>query len=693
VSAPDDAALDAALARHFGFGGFRKGQREVIRSVLEGRPTLALMPTGAGKSLCYQLPALLLPGVTLVVSPLIALMKDQVDALLAKGIAATFINSTLGERERQVRSAAMASGAFKLVYLAPERFRSPRFFAVLRRTPISLFAVDEAHCISQWGHDFRPDYARLGEVRESLQVPRTLALTATATAEVRRDICRALRLESPALFAAGFDRPNLFLEVIAVRSHRDKVEQAAALALGAGSGVVYAATRKAAERMAGELGARGLRVLCYHAGLSELERRGAHEAFMDGRDTVVVATNAFGLGVDKADIRFVIHADCPRSLEAYYQEIGRAGRDGEPATARLLFNHGDVFLQERMIRGGRPDEVLLRDLWRHARRASAFDGTAPQLAAALGVRQAQVAAAVRLLEEAGRLERVPAQGVSVRVDLLEPRAALSPRAHAQRAVLGALASALGPAQSGEVRLEALAASAGLSTDAVRRALAALEAGGVLFYQLPPSAHLLKAIGDELEGERLEQAIGRAKWREQHELDLLRQMTRFAYARSCRRQVLLRHFGEQPREPCGRCDNCARRASRQRSRRPPPGSCDTRFASFALFEDGLSVEQVATERGLSAETVRGHLADLIDEGKPIDVDRVVAPARVALILEAAAAAPPFLDAIKRALPPDFLFGEIRVVLAARRSGRLSARPCATGESRSPGPDRSRSPAAG
>ncbi len=397
MSGPDDAALEAALARHFGFGAFREGQREVIRSVLAGRSTLALMPTGAGKSLCYQLPALLLPGVTVVVSPLIALMKDQVDALLAKGIAATFINSTLSERERQARSTAMASGAFKLVYLAPERFRSPRFFAVLRRTPVSLFAVDEAHCISQWGHDFRPDYARLGEVRQSLQVPRTLALTATATGEVRRDICRALRFESPALFATGFDRPNLLLEVLAVRGHRDKVEHAAALALGAGSGIVYAATRKSAERMAGELGARGLRVLCYHAGLSELERRGAHEAFIQGRDTVVVATNAFGLGVDKADIRFVIHADCPRSLEAYYQEIGRAGRDGEPATARLLFNHGDVFLQERMIRGGRPDAVLLGDLWRHARRAPVFDGSAPQLAAALGVRQAQVTAAVRLL--------------------------------------------------------------------------------------------------------------------------------------------------------------------------------------------------------------------------------------------------------------------------------------------------------
>ena len=268
--------IDRTLRERFGFDRFRAHQREVIASVLEGRPTLAVMPTGAGKSLCYQLPALVLPGVTLVLSPLVALMKDQVDSLTARGIPATFVNSTLSERERRERARAMEAGAYRLVFLAPERFRSPRFVEVLARTPIALFAVDEAHCISQWGHDFRPEYARVGEFRRWLGDPRTLALTATATPEVRRDVCSSLRLESPAVFVASFDRPNLFLEVAPVRTRKDRLQHLAALVAEGGCGIVYSATRRGAERLAKALAATGARALCYHAGLSDAERRAAY---------------------------------------------------------------------------------------------------------------------------------------------------------------------------------------------------------------------------------------------------------------------------------------------------------------------------------------------------------------------------------------------------------------------------------
>jgi ATP-dependent DNA helicase RecQ len=671
VNAFDDAQLAAELKRHFGFSSFRAGQLEVIRSVLEGQPTLAVMPTGGGKSLCYQLPAMLLPGIAVVVSPLIALMKDQVDALEARGIPATFVNSSLAERERQDRSAAIAAGTYKLVFLAPERFRSPRFLAVLKRTPISLFAVDEAHCISQWGHDFRPDYARLGEARALLQAPRTLALTATATPDVRRQICEALRLENPRVFVAALDRPNLMLEVAKVRGRREKVSHLLELARE-GSGIAYVATRREAERIAGELGANGVRSLCYHAGMSDAERRATQEAFLQSHDTVVVATSAFGMGVDKPDVRFIAHVEIPRSIEAYYQEIGRAGRDGAPAIARLLFNHGDVFLQQRMIVSSCPDEILLRDLWRHLSHARATPDAPASLAALCGARESQAAAAIRLLEEAGHLERIAPNRKRLVIELLRPLAmeTLDPRARAQRAVAGALGRLL-PRSGGEeaeVDLDELAAASELSPDAARRALIALESSGALFFRQMQAERQLRVVDPGLPPERLRVDLRQVLWQKQHALGLLRQMTRYAYARSCRRQMLLRHFGETAAGTCAGCDNCREHPVRAR---PPrrAGAPGSREASFSMFASGLSVEQVADERGLSAETVRRHLAEAITEGRRFDVLRVVSAGRTAMILEAIRTAPPFLEAIKQALPPDFLFGEIIVVLAARRAGLI------------------------
>jgi ATP-dependent DNA helicase RecQ len=348
----DHTALQAALQQHFGFDGFRPGQLEIIEAIRGGQPVLALMPTGAGKSLCYQLPALMeSEGATLVVSPLIALMKDQVDALQARGAPATFINSQLSAEERRRRVEGAREGAYRLIYVAPERFRDPGFVSGMRAVPLRRMAVDEAHCISQWGHDFRPDYRALPDAARALQIPQICAFTATATPEVRRDITRALEMEQTQLFAYGFRRDNLTLRVIQVPRMAVKIEQILGLArhYEAGSGIVYAATRKHVTRVAETLEQAGLSVGAYHAGLAEGARTEVQRRFMAGEARIIVATNAFGMGIDKPDIRFVAHYDVPGSLEAYYQEAGRAGRDGEPAECVVLFNYADVRVHEFFI--------------------------------------------------------------------------------------------------------------------------------------------------------------------------------------------------------------------------------------------------------------------------------------------------------------------------------------------------------
>jgi RecQ family ATP-dependent DNA helicase len=444
----DGEALDLcrALKQHFGFDGFRPGQEAVVRSVLSGRNTVAVMPTGAGKSLCYQLPALLLPGTALVISPLVALMKDQVDSLTARGVPATFVNSSIDEDERNRRIAAMVRGEYKLVYVAPERFRSGSFLEALRRVEISLYAVDEAHCISAWGHDFRPDYTRLGQVRWQLRPPRTLALTATATPEVRDDIVRVLRLKDPAVSVAGFDRPNLFLEVARVSGDHDKVSRIVRACRREGGGIVYCATRRDVEKVARLLAQRDIPALAYHAGMDDDARSRVQEAFMARDDAVVCATNAFGMGVDKPTIRFVAHFAVPKAVEAYYQEIGRAGRDGGPARALLLFNHADVFLQERLVEGNHPAPERIAEVWERLRR-TAGDGPAHEreVAKRLGFSALEVEAAVKHLERAGHLYRTPA-GVVVRepdlgaVDLRLDREALRSRRERDLSLLRRMAS-------------------------------------------------------------------------------------------------------------------------------------------------------------------------------------------------------------------------------------------------------------
>lgn len=391
VAAVSDEIIRCTAQETFGFAALRPGQLEVVQDVLSGRPVITVMPTGAGKSLCYQLPAVILgqtAGVTLVVSPLIALMKDQVDSLRARGIAATALTSAADPGEQAEILAGIRAGAFTLVYVAPERFRSPRFVEALAAvgSQLALLAIDEAHCISEWGHDFRPDYRRLEQVVRDLMPPRLIALTATATPEVRDDIAGQLHLDDVRLYVRGFDRPNLFLAVERAGGFADKAARLVdkiKTRAGGGVGLVYAATRKNAERYAEALADAGMRVRVYHAGLEDGARSTAQDAFMSDRLDAIVATNAFGMGVDKSDIRVVIHADLPRSPEAYYQEAGRGGRDGQPTSCVLLFNHSDARLQEFLIDSSFPSPELLRALWRVLREDPQLGREPERLAGAL----------------------------------------------------------------------------------------------------------------------------------------------------------------------------------------------------------------------------------------------------------------------------------------------------------------------
>jgi ATP-dependent DNA helicase RecQ len=503
-----------ALQQHFGFADFRAGQTEVISALLAGKDAVVVMPTGSGKSLCYQLPALMFPGATLVVSPLIALMKDQVDALKARDLPATFINSSLAEAEQWSRLEQLRGGRFKLVYIAPERFRSGRFTDALKSLNISLFAVDEAHCVSTWGHDFRPDYLRLKTVRETLKQggTQTVALTATATPYVRNDIITQLGLAAPDTFVSGFDRPNLTIDVVHTEKEREKIARIKRLAKTyAGSGIVYAATRKAVEQVASQLQAEGLTVSAYHAGMGDSARVRAQDDFMSGRMQMIVATNAFGMGIDKPDIRFVAHYQMPGSIESYYQEIGRAGRDGLPSSCVLLFNYADKNTHDFFIEGSYPDAEIIRNVYNAlvSTGLQRIELSGSELAKRAGARnEMAVQSSLYLLERAGHIQRV--------------------------------ANYSGPGSAGSAPGSTQQKSTSANTSRRARAIVMLDPTPVTKLRVTPADVERRA------------ALERRK---------LREMIEFCYTEYCYRAHILDYFGDRYHaRQCGTCGNCAPNAA-------------------------------------------------------------------------------------------------------------------------------------
>ncbi|MCI0573543.1 MAG: ATP-dependent DNA helicase [Myxococcaceae bacterium] len=570
---PYEDLAQAGLTRHFGLSGFRPGQADVITSVLAGHNTVVVMPTGAGKSLCYQLPAVLLPGLTVVVSPLIALMKDQVEQLTARGIPAVSINSSLGELERAERLRRVRNRQVKLVYVAPERFRSPSFLDALAEAGVDLLAVDEAHCISQWGHDFRPDYLLLGQVRKRLRPPRTVALTATATPEVREDIVRSLLMKDPVVFAAGFDRPNLHLEVLQVSGDEERQGAVTALARQGGSGIAYCSTRRAAETLHAALQARGLRPVLYHAGMGDDARGLAQDTFMSTPDAIAVATSAFGMGIDKPDIRWVAHAQIPRAVEAYYQEVGRAGRDGEAARAVLLFNHADVYTQERLIQGNHPPDSVLADVWTALTQVESYERGLPALGGQVGASEFEVSAALRILEQAGKVERGGRGEGAWVLTLTEQAEQAHPRSPEARALLAILRAAYPTGRPTTTELGLVARRAGLDEEQARHALKLLEHAGTLQVRRPFVGRALRALV-RVPFDELGLPLERIREQERRALLMLKRMTDYAYARRCRRGFILRYFGEsEAAERCGGCDVCTGpvlpRPSTGTSRAPAP----------------------------------------------------------------------------------------------------------------------------
>lgn len=556
------------LHEYFGYPDFRGRQPEAIANALAGQDTLVLMPTGGGKSLCYQIPALALPNLTIVVSPLISLMLDQVDALVERGIPATFINSTLPRTEAEDRLRSAEEGRLKLLYIAPERFDSPSFRNRLSRLRVSLLAVDEAHCISQWGHDFRPSYLRLGTIRTLLGCP-IIALTATATPAVREDIERQLGLRRPLILTGGFDRTNLHWHVHHANEPRAKerlfIDLLRARPTG-GVSIAYASTRRTVDHLADLLNSVGIRASGYHAGIASSERRRLQDAFMNEKAGIVVATNAFGMGIDKPNVRLVIHYDLPSNLEGYYQEAGRAGRDGRISRCVLIYTPQDRATHEFMIGQTYPPRELVEEVYAtivaHPTSHLTIEGLLRSVEGVEGIDQ--IRAALRILDNAGltrsytprhgepfvRLIGTPSR-IARELDGPDDRSALE--------LITTLTTTIGP--------ESLYRGTTVSSSRLTEITGSYEAAAEILDELRERTLIDWRPAQEAEGVRLHERVeieelpipwNELENRRKSELAKLDAMQGYAETTKCRRGYILEYFGDPNAiDECDTCDNCTK----------------------------------------------------------------------------------------------------------------------------------------
>jgi ATP-dependent DNA helicase RecQ len=563
--------LEQELHTHFGFNQFKPGQKEVIERLMAGQSAVALFPTGAGKSLCYQLPALLLPGLTLVISPLIALMKDQIDALSVRGIAAARLDSTLDAQNYQAVLNRARSGDIRLLYVAPERFNNERFRQAIERIPIAVFAVDEAHCISEWGHNFRPDYLKLAEFARRCRAQRILALTATATVKVQQDICNAFDIDPANTVRTPFYRPNLTLLTTPVAEYsRDKMLTDKLRLRPAGPTIVYVTLQRTAEEVAQQLAEAGFDARAYHAGMKDEHRAEAQEWFMNSDQAIVVATIAFGMGIDKSNIRYVYHYNLPKSLENYAQEIGRAGRDGQLSICEMLVCADDRNTLESFIYGDTPALQAVRGLVTEVlSEGEVFDISVHELSAQHGIRPLVIRTLLTYLELDGYLEGGTPYYSSYKFKPLMDSKQILARFDGERRDF--LANVLRQSRKAktwfQIDLDETAQRLGCSRQRVLRALDYLGGEGMLelqtsrmrlrYRRLKPAANL-QQLADKLHQRMLK--------REAADLARLQQVIDLANHTRCQTDALARHFGGKLDQPCGHCSFCLRSRNNQAQRR-------------------------------------------------------------------------------------------------------------------------------
>ncbi|MEO1616776.1 MAG: RecQ family ATP-dependent DNA helicase [Planctomycetota bacterium] len=559
-------SLESYLPR-FGLQEFRPGQKAVIEAVASGDDVLCVMPTGGGKSLCYQLPTLAREGTTIVVSPLIALMKDQVDSLRQLDINARLINSTLHPREQEDVMEEMARGDLDMVYVAPERLRNGRFLEMLGKSKISLLAVDEAHCVSEWGHDFRPDYARLGMLRKRyLGDLQTIALTATATSAVRQDVASLLELNDPKVFVTGFARTNLYFGVSQCSTDSEKDDALADFVKQQeGAGIVYAATRKTCESIGQWLAERTRRRIgVYHGGMEGEQRRRVQEKFMSGELAAIVATNAFGMGIDKSDIRFVAHYNMPGTLEAYYQEAGRAGRDGHESQCQLFFSYQDRYIQEFFIENRYPSKETVQNVYEFllARKEDPIELTLEQVRDAIsGDSSEAVGTSESLLAKSGVLRRLDSSQnqLLIRIDSDAPSLLdyLPRESKLRRRVMSAVEKLVGKRRFDDVfvRPDRLMDLAKVERNQMMRTLRELSKLKAFDYVPPFRGRAVHFLRRDLKFDELEIDFDELARRKAAEYEKLESVIGFARAGGCRQRVILDYFGDPESKNCGKCDRC------------------------------------------------------------------------------------------------------------------------------------------
>ncbi|MGQ0603325.1 MAG: RecQ family ATP-dependent DNA helicase [Anaerolineales bacterium] len=731
----------AALREYFGYPAFRPGQEAALAHVLAGRDTLVVMPTGSGKSIIYQLAGLLSPNATLVISPLVALMKDQIDSLERRGLPASYINSTLPGPEQSRRLRAFAEGHIKILLIAPERLRSRAFRGTLARVPLSVLAIDEAHCLSQWGHDFRPDYLQIAEVRREFNPQTTLALTATATPRVQDDIVRMLGLARAERIITGFNRPNLTLEVLSARNDNTKLQLVreflsdAEGASAEGGGIIYVGRRKDAEEVAAYVAQMvGLEARAYHAGMDTGARAETQDLFLAGDLPIIVATNAFGMGIDRPDVRWVLHYTMPGTLEAYYQEAGRAGRDGLPARCVLLYSPRDTSLHEFFIENDSPSEDELRSVYGFLRGdAPAANGGVTETGFALEELQrltqlnnTKVRVALEQLEVANAVRRAPDQAygyLQLQVGPLDEKALKAVAAQVQqrrrhkRAQLGVMVDYAetnicrrrtildhfgdtGPADAPVCCDNCLSAAEAVDagreyagrdetrpakTQPERAALIVLDTIARLKWEIGKSklAQVLKgSTTPEMASYRDNRNFGKFADLPLTEIEtLIAQLLDSGYVKqvgSDRPTLRLSPRGESALKTrtAIKVDLRPVRAGATQREKAKRDAGGTVALTGQLLARGLSPEQIAAERGVTLSTVYSHLAQLIAAGR-VDINRVV-PASVQKHIHAAIerVGPVGQLAPLKALVPDNIdYNQIRCVVEAWKLKHGAARSAA------------------